>query len=65
MVAEAIRRGGGTGREGLRASLAVMEDFHGVSGTIGFSGSGDPARSIFIRKIEEDGQIRLYREIAP
>ncbi len=26
---------------------------------------GDPARSIFIRKIEEDGQTRLYREIAP
>ncbi len=65
MVAEAIRRGGGAGREGLRASLAGMEDFHGVSGTIGFSGSGDPARSIFTRKIEGEGQRRLYRESAP
>ncbi len=64
LVAEALRRGGAD-REGLRASLAGLEDFHGVSGTVGFSGSGDPARSIFIRKVEEDGQIRLYREIAP
>ncbi len=64
LVAEALRRGGAD-REGLRASLADLEDFHGVSGTVGFSGSGDPARSIFIRKIDDDGQIRLYREIAP
>ncbi len=64
MVAEAIRRGS-IDRESLRAAIASLEEFHGVTGTIGFRGSGDPARSIFIRKIEEDGQIRLHREYAP
>lgn len=64
MVAEAVRRGG-TDRETIRAAIASLEVFHGVTGTIGFRGSGDPSRSVFIRKFEEDGQIRLYREYAP
>ncbi len=64
MVAEAIRRGGADS-ESIRAGLAGLEEFHGVTGTIGFRGSGDPSRSIFIRKIEEDGQIRLHREVEP
>ncbi len=64
MIARAIA-GGGAESDAIRAALAGLSSFQGVSGTIGFRGSGDPARSIFIRRFDDDGQIRLHKEISP
>ncbi len=54
-----------TDSDAIRIGLAATSSFHGVSGTIGFHGSGDPARSVFIRRFDDDGQIRLHKEINP
>ncbi len=43
---------------GLRATRSTR-------GAIGFHGSGDPAHSVFIRRFDDDGQIRLDKEISP
>lgn len=65
LIAAAIRAQGRADAESIRSGLAALGPFHGVSGTIDFRGSSDPVRSVFIRKIEEDGQTRLYQEISP
>lgn len=64
MIAQVIRQNG-AGPQAIRAGLASMTSFQGVSGTIGFHGSGDPARSVFIRRLDADGTIRLQQEISP
>lgn len=65
MTAEAIRLAGSAEPDAIRAALGDMGPYQGVTGTIDFRGSGDPLRSVFIRRIEEDGEVRLYREIRP
>ena len=64
MIAEAIRVRGAADPESIRAGLIHLEH-DGVSGLTAFSGSGDPSRSVFIRKIGEDGTRSLYKEIRP
>ncbi len=64
MIAQVIGDGG-TEPDAIRAGLASMSSFQGVSGTIGFRGSGDPERSVFIRRFDDDGQIRLHQEVSP
>ncbi|MCP3959490.1 MAG: ABC transporter substrate-binding protein [bacterium] len=65
LIAEAIRVRGGADSESITAGIASLGSFHGVSGTIDFRGSGDPVRSVFIRKVGGDGQIRLFKEVSP
>lgn len=64
IVAEAIRRQGKADPESIARGLAAIGDFEGVSGIISFSGSGDPLRSMFIRRITADGT-SLYKEVTP
>jgi branched-chain amino acid transport system substrate-binding protein len=65
LIAEAIRSAGGTDPESIRRGLAAMSEFRGVTGIVSFHGSGDPLRNVFIKRIEDDGEIRLYEEIEP
>ena len=56
---------GGTDPDAIRERLANLSSFQGVSGTITFRGSGDPVRSVFIRRFDPDGRIRLHKTINP
>lgn len=68
LVSGSARPGRGpaaTDSDVIRTGLATMGPFHGVSGTIAFHGSGDPARSVFIRRFDDDGRVRLHKVIDP
>lgn len=64
MIAEAIADGGAEPEE-IRLRLANLRGFNGVSGTISFKGSGDPERSVFIREFDQNGRLRLLKEVSP
>ncbi len=64
MIAQAIRDRGAADPGSIRAGLTHLEH-EGVSGRIAFRGSGDPERSVFIRKIGEGGKKILHKEIRP
>lgn len=55
LVAEAIRRAKSTEPQKIRDALASISDYAGVTGTISFKGSRDPAKPVIILHITPDG----------
>lgn len=60
----AIESQGSAEPEAVRKGLSEITDFEGVSGRIGFHGSGDPQRSVVIKKVQ-DGVPVFDRLAAP
>jgi branched-chain amino acid transport system substrate-binding protein len=50
--------------EAIRAGLAATADYAGVTGTIGYAGSGDPIKSAWIQQIK-GGQVVLNKQVNP
>lgn len=48
----------------LRAALAELKDFTGVTGSMRFTGTGDPVRSAVIARLS-DGRALFHKEIRP
>ncbi len=65
MIVEAIRSQHKADAESIRRGLASIGRFEGASGSIRFAGSGDPLRSVFIRRVDENGKTSFHREIQP
>ena len=51
LLVEAVRKTGRVDSESLRTTLLTMDPFSGVTGTITFRGSGDPAKSMVLARI--------------
>ena len=64
LLFNAIERANSNDGEAIRNQLASTTNYQGVTGTITFSGSGDPIRSAVIITIR-DGKDSLYRTIDP
>ncbi len=64
MILEAIREQNSVEPNAIRQGLANLDDYEGVSGTIGYQGTGDPIKSAVIMQIQEDGPI-FYKLINP
>ncbi len=65
MICEAIRSQEKADPASIRRGLASISDFEGVSGAIRFAGSGDPLRSVFVRRVDEGGSVSFHKEIRP
>lgn len=52
LLADALKRAGSTDSAALRDALASTHDFKGVTGTISFNASRDPAKKVVMMKIE-------------
>jgi len=50
--------------EAIRAGLAATKDYAGVTGKIGYQGTGDPVKSAVIEQIK-DGKMVLYKQVNP
>lgn len=64
LLLEAIKRQGKTDPESIRSGLASISRYAGVSGTLGFGGSGDPVKSVVLLKIAGD-QAVFHKQINP
>ncbi len=64
LLLRAIESRGSKDPDSIRAALAETVEYTGATGTIRFSGSRDPARSVVISKIHE-GETRLFRVVDP
>lgn len=52
-------------RKAVRDALAQIRDFNGITGTMTFSGSGDPKKCAVIVKISEKGEYEFYKSVCP
>jgi len=52
-------------RTHLRDSLAAVKNFDGVTGTLGYHGTGDPAKCTVLIKIDENGLFTTHDKICP
>ncbi len=59
LLVEAIKKAGSTDREKVRAALAGIRDFEGVTGTFAFDGKRDPVQTPFILIIEKGQYVEL------
>ncbi len=64
LLLRAIESRGSKDPDSIRAALAETVEYTGATGTIRFSGSRDPARSVVISKIHE-GETSLFRVVDP
>jgi len=64
LVFQAIQSQGKAEPEAIRLGLANTKDYHGVTGIIGYQGSGDPIKSAVILQIS-DNQAIFYKLINP
>ena len=64
LLLRAIESRGSKDPDSIRAALAETVEYTGATGTIRFSGSRDPARSVLISKIHE-GETSLFRVVDP
>ncbi len=62
--ADAVRRAGSADGKAVRDALAATRDFHGVTGTISYQGTGDPRRPVIINRLENGG-VAFIKEIVP
>ena len=61
---QALGSAGNTGPEAIRAGLAAIHEFEGVTGSFRFEGTGDPVKSLAISKISGDSVV-LYQVVHP
>jgi branched-chain amino acid transport system substrate-binding protein len=64
LLFEAIKSQKKAEPEAIRDGLAAIKDYKGVTGTIGYSGSGDPVKSAVISQVK-DGNFVLYKQVNP
>ncbi|MEM8642587.1 MAG: ABC transporter substrate-binding protein [Cyanobacteria bacterium P01_G01_bin.54] len=64
LLAQALESQGKTEPDAIRQGLANLQGFQGVSGTISYTGTGDPNRTVFVLQIQ-DGQATLAQQILP
>ena len=64
LLLEAIRNQNRADPEAIRAGLAGIKDYKGVTGDIGYAGSGDPVKSAVISQVK-DGKFVLYKQVNP
>lgn len=64
LLLQAIESQGSLDPDSIRRALAETREYTGATGTIRFTGSPDPARSVVISRIFE-GETRLFRVVDP
>lgn len=64
MLLAAIQQAGSTEPEAIRLKLAATTEFAGVSGTIGYTGTGDPIKNVVIVQIK-GGKASFYQQVQP
>jgi branched-chain amino acid transport system substrate-binding protein len=64
LIFHAMQSQGKTDSESIRAGLANTRAYQGVSGTIGYAGTGDPIKSAVIIQIK-GGQTTFYKLVNP
>ncbi len=61
VLVEAVRRAGGLDRESIREALALVDKFHGATGTITFDQNGDPkGKEAVILKFEKERSVFIH-----
>ena len=64
LLFQAIRASGKVDREAVRAALAAIPSFEGVTGTMEFKGTGDPVKSAVIIQIK-NGKFTYFQTAKP
>ncbi|WP_174404338.1 ABC transporter substrate-binding protein [Desulfovibrio subterraneus] len=64
LIAEAIRRAQDTDPEKIRIALNSISNYEGVTGTISYAGSRDPAKPVIILHITPDG-VAFVKAVTP
>ena len=64
LLFEAIKNQKKAEPETIRDGLANIKDYKGVTGSIGYVGSGDPVKSAVISQVK-DGRFVLYKQVNP
>jgi branched-chain amino acid transport system substrate-binding protein len=64
LVLAAIERENSIRPEDIQRGLAATTAFAGVSGTIGYTGTGDPQKNVVIVQIK-GGQAKFYQQVQP
>src|SRR5690625_4594097 len=64
LLFQAIQEAGRLDRDAVREALANISDFEGVTGSMTFTGTGDPIKSAVFIQIK-DGKFTYYDSIAP
>ncbi len=71
MMLEAITATGGLKgslpemREQIRASLASIEQFDGITGSMRFDAEGDPIKCAVVVKISDEGEFTFFKSVCP
>jgi branched-chain amino acid transport system substrate-binding protein len=64
LLLAAIAKAGSLDRQKVRDALATISEFEGVTGTMKFSGTGDPVKSAVIIQIK-DGKFKYFATVSP
>jgi branched-chain amino acid transport system substrate-binding protein len=64
LIMQALTAAGRPDRETLRAALAGIQDYDGITGRMRFNGTGDPVKSAVILRIE-NGAFRFHSRVEP
>jgi branched-chain amino acid transport system substrate-binding protein len=64
LLLAAITRANSLDRQKVRDALATISKFEGVTGTMRFSGTGDPVKSAVIIQIK-DGKFKYFTNVSP
>lgn len=64
LLFQALKAAGKTDREAVRAALAAITQYDGVTGTMQFKGTGDPIKSAVVIQIK-DGKFKYYQTAKP
>ncbi|EPR40855.1 extracellular ligand-binding receptor [Desulfovibrio sp. X2] len=71
MMIQAIKNTGGlkgdlaAQREQIRAALAAIPQFDGITGSMKFDAEGDPIKCAVIVKISDQGEFTFYKSVCP
>ncbi len=52
-------------RAKLKDQIAATKNFEGVTGTMGYKGTGDPSKCAFIIKVDENGLNTIFDKVCP
>lgn len=64
MMFQAVEKAGKLDRKAIRDALAKTKGFEGVTGTISYSGTGDPVKSAVMIKVD-DGKFSYMKTVNP
>ena len=52
-------------RKAVRAKLAAVKDFEGITGNMTFTEEGDPIKCAVIVRISDQGEFEFYKQVCP